>query len=299
MTPVFGDSEAEVQRAIADAKAASKTPRYVVVQEPKKQYLFTVFSLLLKSQSSLIVEGYRRLYIFNAATSHVYYSANPGTEITPNLPSVSAPIFDALTLAETAPAQFRSGNVAAKTLICPDCVALIESPQKLAAITSGWGNAARDFWQFNPDYVPWKRVNPEQLCYETCGTSGGSQGITSYGYGSGGGGAAPPPPGGHPSPVWHNTAERVCADQGGRFADYWGPVSKLVCQYPDDESITTVIEGDGNDGCTITTLLPPYAVGSIWVYVAGSSLNPPISFTTATGMRANLYTCYWMSWGYK
>lgn len=300
---VFGDSEAAVLQAAAEAKLAGKTPRYVTVTAPSRSYVFSVYAQLLRSTNALIVRAYGRVYVFPAAQTQVYYSANPSTNASSALPLVSAPGLDALASVGI------PENAATRLIVCPDCVALLMPSNGSETLATRW-NGQIDPWQANPDYIPWRPVpsgssEPDLSCRDT--KTRGAQpdivcGPNSSGYFSTeensfcvdcGGGY-----GGYsirvPKATWNLTAEKVCAQQGGRWVDVWAatPQNGFFCSYPSTTQAQADYVASWEDNvlvCDVYFVLPAKALPptTVIVYMGLSSGGV---FTT-TGIRIDAYSC--------
>ena len=106
----------------------------------------------------------------------------------------------------------------------------------------------------------------------------------------GGGGASG---GSTPQAQWHLVGESACITQGGRYSDWWTPLTtEFDCQHVTDPGVYIVLLGDTDTACFVTVVLPPRAVGPILVSISGNSLTPSGS-TLRGGVRSDGARCYW------
>ena len=148
---VFGDSQGELLQNAQTINSSGKQAIYVSVKATNKEYLFSVYSQMLRSAKNLIVIGYGHLYVFPLSTPQVLYGTTAISLM--SLPLVDAPLVDKVTDGRQ-PAAFVMGAVKTKADLCPDCVMLLLNKKFVAKIADRWSGEL-DPWQQSPTYVAW------------------------------------------------------------------------------------------------------------------------------------------------
>lgn len=167
---VFADNSDELATRIDAAMKAGLHPKFIQVAAGKRSYLFPVYAQVLRSQRALIVRAYGRIYVYRLNSTHVRYTTQL---VQPSrLPQVTATLIDSDIAAGKQPGQFNL-NSKAKLKICPDCTELLLYQPQVLKLASAW-NGKLDFWQTDPDYVPWAPTSSAPPDRRTMCTVGGS-----------------------------------------------------------------------------------------------------------------------------
>jgi hypothetical protein len=173
---VYGDSERQLAASISAARHLGLTPAFVTLRGMQRDYKFPVYAQVLRSQKSLIVRAYGRVYAYPLTAIKIYFHTNVTALIGPDgLPPVRAPRYDRLVSVHHEAGKFLAGNTRRKESICPDCIALLVSVRAIRKLAMRW-NAKQDPWQIAPIYVAWQpparsglqMVGPNTSSYYQC-----------------------------------------------------------------------------------------------------------------------------------
>jgi uncharacterized membrane protein YgcG len=147
---IAGDSPLEVRRAVEHALDDHKTPVFETVSVGRRVYFFPADALFVRTEKTVAVLAYYRMYVFAKSAAVVRLSAprGPVAVLNETLPLVRAHVFDA-----AADKKVRAHVGKRHDAICPDCVLFAPSRVGYVHFLEDW-HGFSDAWAAEEQSVP-------------------------------------------------------------------------------------------------------------------------------------------------